>query len=444
MLIVLREPFACVRLKKDKMTEPLNQNKEIATLHRINKFLGCIDDLDKLLQLIMQEASHTVEAQASSIALYDSQQKNLRFTVSLGKKGRQVKEIRLKLGQGIIGYAAQFRKCLNIADVNKDKRFHSDIDEKTKFKTKSILAVPIIYKQRLIGALEVINKKSGFQFSSADTKLLEIVAGMAAIAIENAKLYQRLLQKHRALRTKHNRLVEMQKQMLRMERMSAIGDIASRMVHDLRNPLTVIRSCAEFFKDPTVEIEERKKWSKVVTDEVDRLAGMTMEVMDFAEGKTSLLFQNYPLDDFIREIVTYLERDFQPYNIKLIVESNYKGKVYIDKFKMQRAIFNISFNARDAMLQGGTFKIETNLADPMVEIKLMDTGPGIPPEIKDKLGEPFATFGKAHGTGLGIAIVKKIITEVHKGTFDVLSQPPQEGVFTTTFILKIPINKPGE
>ena len=425
------------------MVGTTKRNKEISALYRINKFLGSINDLNELLEIIMQEASRTVNAEASSIALYDNRQKNLRFTVSLGKKGAQVKETRLKLGQGIIGYAAQYRKPLNISDVTKDKRFYSDIDEKTKFKSKSILAVPIIYKQRLIGALEVINKKGVRKFSAADIELLEIVAGDAAIAIENAKLYQRILQKHAALETKHNRLVEMQKQMLRMERMSAIGDTASRMVHDLRNPLTVISGCAELLKDAALSTTEREKYSKIISDEVGRLTGMTSEVMDFAKGKTSLLFRDYPLDDFIREIATYLERDFQPHNIKLLMESNYKGKVWMDKAKLQRAIFNLSFNARDAMSSGGTFKIETNTADSTVEVKLMDTGPGIPPEIKDKIGEPFNTFGKAHGTGLGLAIVKNIIVEIHKGTFAVDSHPPQEGTFSTTFVFRIPINKPA-
>ncbi|MBU1125377.1 MAG: GAF domain-containing sensor histidine kinase [Candidatus Omnitrophica bacterium] len=426
------------------MDQSLDQNKEISALHKINEFLGCIEDLDELLQLIMQEASRTVEAEASSIALYDSQQKDLRFTVSTGEKGKEVKEIRLKMGQGIIGYAAETRKPLNIVDVSKDERFHSDVDKKTQFKSKSILAVPILFKQRLIGALEVINKIGAPQFSDADVRLLEIVAGQAAIAIENAKLYQRLFQKHEALKTKHDRLVEMQKKMLRMERMSAIGDTTSRMVHDLRNPLCAISGCADLLKMPALSQEDRETYARIIGDEVTRLTGMTTEVMDFVKGKTTFLLRDYPIDDLMKEIGTYLERDFQPHNIKLQVESNFKGKACIDKAKIQRAIFNICFNARDAMTAGGSFKIVTNQVDSMLEIRLMDTGPGMPPEVAAKIGEPFNTSGKAHGTGLGLAIVKNIIAEIHKGTFTVESQPPREGEFSTTFIFKIPIAKPAQ
>lgn len=425
------------------MKKQSKQNCEFTALHRINTFFGCIDNIDELLQRIMSEASQTVKAEASSIALYDSRGKNLRFTVSLGKKGKQIKEITLKLGQGIIGYAALHKKPLNIPDVSKDRRFHADVDKKVKFKTKSILAVPILRKQKLIGALEVINKKGAGHFTSADTKLLEIVAGQAAIAIENAQLYERLLQKHAALRTKHNRVIEMQKKMIRMERLSAIGDTTARVVHDLRNPFMVIGGCVELLRDGTASTEEREKYCKIVTDEIQRLNGMTSEVMNFVKGKTDLLFQNHHLGDFLQEVATYLERDFQPHNISLEIEANYNGKIYMDKFKIQRAIFNISFNARDAMTAGGKFKIQSNYVDNMMELRLMDTGPGMPQEIIKRLGEPFATSGKAHGTGLGLAIVKKIITEIHHGSFTVESrQPPVAGEFNTTFILKIPVSAP--
>lgn len=420
------------------MKHAIKPNKEIAALYNINNFLSQIENLDSLLQMIMQEASKTVQAEASSIALYDPQQKDLYFSVSLGKKGAQVKEIRLKLGQGIIGFAAQNRKPLNIPDVSKDPRFHAGVDKKTQFKTKSILAVPIIRQKKLIGALEVINKKGGRCFTPQDVKLLEIVSGQAAIAIENAKLYQRLIQKHEALKEKHRQIIASQKKMLLMERMSAIGDMAGRMVHDLRNPLMVIRGYGELLKDPTTVGAEKEEYSKIIMDEVDRLTGMTTELMDFVKGKTSVLFKDYPLADFINELGNYLKRDFQAREINLIVESNFAGNVCMDKYKMQRAIFNVTFNAKDIIPKGGSFKIETKQAGDQVEISLSDTGPGIPPEIIDKLGQPFATFGKAHGTGLGLAIVKKIV-ELHKGALIITSPPPQPGAFNTTFTIRIPI-----
>lgn len=423
------------------MQKTIYYQKRIATLHRINKFLESIDNLDNLLNLIMQEASVTVQAEASSVALYEPRKKELLFTVALGKKGEKIKQMRLKLGQGIIGYVAKTRKSLNIADVAKDKRFYSGADKKTEFKTKSILAVPIIHKRKLVGALEVINKKGMRPFSSSDTELLEIVAGQAAVAIENAKLYQRLAQKHKALIKKHRQLIEMQQKMLAMERLSAIGDMASRVVHDLRNPLAIIKNSAQLLKMPETTEQERAEFPKIIIDEVDRLTGMTTEVLEFVKGKTTLNFTEHSTGDFINELSNFLKRDFQNKNIQLITKVNYAGPIYMDKAKIQRAIFNLAFNARDAMPAGGTFQIETNLIKGRLEMRLGDTGSGIPEQIREKLFKPFATFGKAHGTGLGLAIVKKIIVENHNGSISVESQPPKEGSFSTTFIITIPLKR---
>jgi len=417
-----------------------NTRKEISSIYRINKFLSSIGNLEHLLNLIMEEATKAVKAEVSSIALYDKLKKDLYFTVALGKQGMQVKQFRIKLGEGIIGLAAKSGKCLNIKDVTKDKRFFSKIDLKTGFKTKSILAVPIIHKQKLIGALEVINKIGGKCFLSGDRKLLEIIAGQAAIAIENAMLYHKLSRKHHALKIKHRQLIEAQEKLVTMEKLSAIGNMASRIVHDFRNPLTIIKGFANMLKKDTVGSKEREEFSSIIINDVDRLMGMTVEILEFARGKINLSFEETSLKDFMEGACSYLKRDFENSNIKLTCKLNYTGPVYMDKHKIERVIFNIASNAKDAMLQGGDFKIEATSCGEEIEFKLSDTGSGIPGEIKDKIFEPFATFGKKHGTGLGLAIVKKIIAE-HGGTVEIKSPAPKKGSFNTTFVIRFPYKR---
>ena len=160
----------------------IDYKEKIATLYKINEFLNSIDNLDSLLNLIMEEATLAVKAEASSVALYDKHKRNLYFSVALGEKGEQIKRIQIKPGEGIIGCAAQKRRPFNIVDVSKDKRFSARMDKYTGFKSKSILAVPIIHNKELIGALEVINKRNAHCFSEQDVELLEIIAGQAGIA----------------------------------------------------------------------------------------------------------------------------------------------------------------------------------------------------------------------------------------------------------------------
>jgi len=427
------------------MNRPATYNKEIATIYRVNEFLSSasIGSLEGLLKLIMEEATKTVDAEVSSIALYDKRKKDLYFTVALGEKGAKVKEFRIKLGQGIIGSVAKERKCLNIADIAKDERFNTGLDKKTGFKSKSILAVPIIHKEKLIGALEVINKKGVESFSSQDVKLLEIVAGQAAIAIENAMLYEKILKKHDAIKRKHEQLIKAQQKLVTMGKMSAIGNMTSRIVHDFRNPLMIIKGFSDLLmmKKETVGTEDIEEFHKVIVKDVDRLMGMTVEILDFAKGKTTLSLKEASMKDLMDAVSDCLKRDFKDKKIELVENLNYTGLVYMDKDKMQRVILNIAYNARDVLSkEGGTLKIETDSVGNDVVIKLADTGSGIPEQIKANIFEPFATFGKSSGTGLGLAIVKKIVGE-HRGTVVIESPPPKKGAFNTTFVIRFPKQK---
>jgi len=123
--------------------------KEIEALSRVNKFIASISNMHRLLDLIMEESKRIMNAEASSLMLYDPERKELFFEVALGKKGEKVKRIRLKLGQGIAGTAAKMDKVLNIPDVTKDPHFYKEADSRSGFKTKSILTVPLKRKGKL-------------------------------------------------------------------------------------------------------------------------------------------------------------------------------------------------------------------------------------------------------------------------------------------------------
>jgi putative nucleotidyltransferase with HDIG domain len=133
-----------------------------------------------------------VNAEVGSLLLFDEEKKELFFDVALGEKGELIKQIRLKLGEGIAGYVALERKSLIVNDVNKDPRFFKKADEKSGFITKSILCSPLIYKNKLLGVIQAINKKNNDIFDYKDLELFESFANIVSIAIENANLYTRL------------------------------------------------------------------------------------------------------------------------------------------------------------------------------------------------------------------------------------------------------------
>jgi signal transduction histidine kinase/putative methionine-R-sulfoxide reductase with GAF domain len=157
-----------------------------------NRILSSTLDLKEVLSKIMELAMEIVKSEASSILLLDEKTNELVFDVALGEKGDQVKQIRLKVGEGIAGWVAKEKKPLIINDVSKDPRWAQRIDEQADFKTKSMIAVPLIYKGRTLGVMEVINRYDGGDFTGTDLMVLEAFTAQAAICIETARLFLNL------------------------------------------------------------------------------------------------------------------------------------------------------------------------------------------------------------------------------------------------------------
>ncbi|NIM03950.1 GAF domain-containing protein [bacterium] len=168
------------------------KSEKLAMLLDANRALTSTLDLDRLLKVIMGQAKRVVNAEASSLMLVDEATKELFFDVTLGGKGEKLRQIRLKIGEGIAGWVAKEGKPLMVRDARKDPRFFVRADDVTKFKTKSILCVPLMIKERIIGVMEAINQVGRGYFVDEDREIFEAFASQAAIAIENARLFQNL------------------------------------------------------------------------------------------------------------------------------------------------------------------------------------------------------------------------------------------------------------
>ena len=145
----------------------------------------------------MGESEAGIGAEAACIALYDSSDELLHIKFASGAKRDEVKGVTLVLGQGILGKSVATNSTVRVDTVQEDFRLDSSVDEKTQFSTRSVLATPIRRRQVLLGVLEVINKRGELVFSESDARLLEMVAGQAIIAINNARLLERTPQSAR-------------------------------------------------------------------------------------------------------------------------------------------------------------------------------------------------------------------------------------------------------
>jgi len=166
--------------------------EELAILNEMSTSLSSTLDLDKVLTLIIERINAVLKVEAGSLLLIDDETGELVFQIALGEKAEGVKPFRLQMGQGIAGHVAQSGEPLMISDAQKDRRHFREVDVTTDFLTRSMLCVPMIFKGKVIGVIEIMNKIEG-DFTESDLTLLNSIATYAAIAIENARLHQSVL-----------------------------------------------------------------------------------------------------------------------------------------------------------------------------------------------------------------------------------------------------------
>ena len=362
--------------------------------------------IDDLLDIILRTATDEVRADRGTVYLVDESTKELWSKVY---QGSDLVEIRLQIGKGIAGYVAASGETLNIGDAYADPRFNPEVDKASGYKTRNILSMPMRDRNRkIIGVFQLLNKENGL-FTREDQEYLEAISVPASIAIENARLAQEMVQH---------------------ERLSAVGKMASTIIHDIKNPLGALRLSAQIMKSKSAD-KQIGTLADGMISQVDRFVAMTQEILDFSRGVSTLNLQQINFAEFVETLLTLVENELGSRKIVLKKEISFEGMVTIDPDKIARTFYNILGNAMDAMPKGGTIMLDASSDGDMLSISFKDTGSGMPPAIKAKIFEPFLTHGKRHGTGLGMAIVKRIIDD-HKGSIVIDSQ---EGKGTTVIML---------
>ena len=173
---------------------------ESDALRQVAAAISSVMEVQPLLEMIMEKSKEVMEAEASSLMMLDEETQELVFNVATGEKGAALREIRLPLGRGIAGWVAQNREALLVPDAYQDPRFNRDADKMSGFRTRSILCVPLMMQEHILGVVQVLNPKFKDSFVEKDRDTFTSFADHAAIAIENARLYEEIKQRAEELR----------------------------------------------------------------------------------------------------------------------------------------------------------------------------------------------------------------------------------------------------
>jgi signal transduction histidine kinase len=376
----------------------------------------------ELMETVTRESHRLTHCRLAMLQLYDPATNSVRLQ-SIYPPEEHCREHATdwRIEDSLAGSSITTRKQIELSPIQ-EPEFHDLLDIPVSERLVAVLSTPMIAENEVVGVLHVFTNRP-HRFSNNEKRLLKALANMAAVSLQNARLYQRVFQSEESLR--------------QSERLTTLGLLAAEIAHETRNPLTVIRLLFGALNLDFPEDDPRKTDVSIIREKLDQLESFVTRVLTFAKAPESM-HSRWPLDDLIRETCLLLRlklhqaritMDYQPSDRPLVVDCN-KGQI-------QQVLLNIILNATHAMPDGGSIRIESRVhrhnGHDTTAIDISDTGHGIAPDVRDRIFESFLS-GRPGGTGLGLAIAKRIMLS-HHGDIVVASSGP-EG---TTIRLTLPL-----
>ncbi|MBI2876527.1 MAG: GAF domain-containing protein [Candidatus Tectomicrobia bacterium] len=407
------------RMEKCQGAQSTAQDRRVRALHALVEAGIAITSelsLDKVLQRIVDVARGVLHARYAALGVVAEGKAHLERFLFAGMDAETVERLggHLPEGHGILGALLTEGRPLRLRDLTQDPRSVGFPPHHPPM--RSFLGVPIISRGRIFGRLYFTEKEGAEEFSEEDESLAFSLASQAAVAIENAYLFQELQ--------------EQQDRLIRAERLSAIGALAATVSHELRNPLSVINN-AVFFLNAKVPREDLRiaRNLDVIRREIQLATHIIEDLLNFSRIRP---LQMVPVEaaTLVRDT---LSRQPIPENVQ--VENQVPSdmpSLAADPEQMLQILGNLIENAVQAMPEGGTLRLEGTTESQRAILRVSDTGIGIAPENLGRIFEPLFTT-KSRGVGLGLAFVRRVV-EAHGGHIHVESEPGKG----TAFVLDLP------
>lgn len=450
--MTVQQPAAVAALQA-RLTQ---RDRQLASIHQITAALGTVTKLSEVIKEALRVSLSCVEANDGSVILYDANKDKLVFQYVIGAKADDLIGLELNPNQGLAGAVFQSGELRVSEDVSKEADHAKDFEANLKYQTRNMVTVPLKSPEgRMLGVMQVLNKDTCC-FDEGDIEVLEILGGQVAIAVESARLYEEA-------------------------RLAEIVRFIGNLSHDVKNMITPAQTGADTLRDIAndcyVQLEAlltAEKCPGAPLDDIwaslDYLRVMYPEMLDMVlDGCEAVQQRMIEVSAAVKGIVS--EPHFELQQISDVIERvvkplelvGEKGGVTvsfqpegelpdfeIDDKQLYNALYNLVNNAIQATPSGGSVTAKTRLSAPgefepypdeqVVVVEVVDTGQGMPPEVKARAFTDNAVSTKPMGTGLGTKIVKNVM-EVHQAKIQVDSE---EGKGTTIRCLLPLTRKPVE
>lgn len=387
---------------------PENMRRTVDALYRVHKLNALVTDVDTVLDQILTESRQVADAEGCSLLLCEQDADTLFFYRAYGEEGdpEALKgRVRLKPGEGIAGEVAAQHESIIVNDAESDPRVYREAEQISQVSVRTLLAVPMLRDGVLVGVLELINKRGPGGFTEADQHIMEVFSTLAASAIMTARLVE---------------------ENIRAARLAAVGQAVAGMSHYTKNILAGLHGSIELIDEGLDSGDEEvlKRGWDVLKRSAERLSNVVEDMLAYSKDRTPTIMRA-DLKAIIREVVESFQLLSHRKRPQLTVNADTLPElISIDSRGMHRALLNLMNNAGDA-IPDTHGKVELTAycddGDGLV-VEVHDNGPGIPAADVPKIFDPFYSTKGSGGTGLGLAVTKKIVTE-QAGTLRVERSP---------------------
>jgi signal transduction histidine kinase len=397
------------------------------SLASVSRTINSTLNLDEALRVITREACELMRARMCSLMLLDESREWLDLRASYGAGDAYIRKPRLGAEESLIGVVVRRKKALQVANVQADSRYQN-VELARRENLVSLLSVPLVFSGQTIGVLNVYTAKP-YNFSNEEIKILSALAELSAIAIEKARLYERL--------------VDVEEQLRQNEKLSALGLLAAEVAHEIRNPLTVMKLLYHSLNLKFAADDPRAKDTKIIESKIEHLNKIVEQILDFART-TEPNLAPVNLNDLVDELGLLVRHKLANQNVRLIRDLHPDLPMVLgDAPQLEQAFLNLILNAAEAMPNGGALTIKSHAVQTdenpgHIVLEFKDTGEGMSVEQQKRAFKAVLATTKVKGSGLGLAIVGRII-ETHQGEIRILSRAGRG----TTIRIKLPILTAG-
>ncbi len=384
------------------------------SLANVSRTINCTLNLDDALNIITREACVLMQAKVCSLMLLDESHEWLELRASFGASQAYVNRPRLSVEESLHGIVVRRKKPMQIENVQESSRYQS-VDMARSEGLVTLLSVPLLYGGPAIGTLSVYTGHP-YRFSNEEIRILSALAELSAIAIEKARLYERV--------------VDMEEQLRKNEKLSALGLLAAEVAHEIRNPLTVLKMLYHSLDLKFPEGDPRAKDARIIDQKIGQLNDIVEHVLDLART-TEPEFAPVNLNQLIEELGLLVRHKLKHQNIQWAQKFEPSlPRVKGAATQLEQAFLNLILNAAEAMPGGGALTITSRLErlprtsklPTHVAVEFQDTGQGMSTEQRRRALTSVLSTTKAQGTGLGLAIVARVV-ELHHGMIKIRSRP---------------------